>query len=1092
MQRRIKDKKEKRMSKNLKRLMSVLMSFIILIGMTNIQANAALGTASRTTKSNHVYTAAENALIDRDVFAKIMTVEVNAARPMGGISRLTEANYINMIPDVISAIESSETYVPGSLQRNGNFLVWQTTLGIPCCFDPRMEAELHGTVGNVSDTEAMAIEADAQALAEQLSASASLNSIGGPSSIEIGLIQPYWESSSSYADSSFRSYSPYYKSMWQTLYGATGGSSNYRYSMTNATVDNVANTIANCAIVILDSHGTTDYSGSNGDYTSRANSSYLCLTSNTGVTSTDTAARTGTYGTYYNALKGSGYAYVNGDCIAAHMTKNAPNSLVYMGICLGMATDKMFSGLRGKGVEVVYGYSQSVSFTGEQKYMQKILGYVKDGDTFGDALSKTKSALGSWDPAYSSYSLSQAKSNKVAFPIAVSSEDTYPGQGNVDAVQTVYSSWQLFGSTVSYTVSATSSNTNYGTVSVSGNTITASPKNGYYASGYKVTSGSATVTQNGNTFTVNPSSDCTVQIIFAARTSYTVTFMANGSAYTSASAYSGDAVTLPSTAPAVSGWTFAGWSASAVNETQTKPSYYAPGASYTPSGNTTLYAVYTRTEGGSGETVYELVTSAPSDWSGRYVITYGNTSSLYALKGLSGQGSYESSSAGGATAYASTGMSLSGNALHDVSNAYIFTVASYNGKYSVKNASTGTYLASRSSYLYSYSSLSSSYCGWTFTMSSGAVKAANSASSRYPYLAFSSSKYFMINSSTSGIYFWKEASAGTTTYTTNPAGASQPHEHSYGSWYSNNNGTHSRTCSCGDTETENCSFTSVVTPPTATAQGYTTHTCTVCGYSYVDSYTPALGNDYIVSFSVPSGVSAVASMTCNSNSSITLPSAGAPSGYTFLGWVTSSVNNTAVQPSSILTGSYTPTANITLYALYRYTESSGGTGYTLLTSAPSDWTGSYVITYGNTSGMYVMKGLSGNKKYESASAGGAVTLAASGMTLSGNTLTNVSSNYVFNVAAFNSKYSIRNAGTGYYLASRNSYLYSYSSLSSSYCAWSLAMSGGAVKASNSYSSRYPYLAFSSSNYFMINSSTSGIYFWKLGTAAATYYTTIIN
>lgn len=29
----------------------------------------------------------------------------------------------------------------------------------------------------------------------------------------------------------------------------------------------------------------------------------------------------------------------------------------------------------------------------------------------------------------------------------------------------------------------------------------------------------------------------------------------------------------------------------------------------------------------------------------------------------------------------------------------------------------------------------------------------------------------------------------------------------------------------------------VVTPPTSTSQGYTTHTCTECGYSYIDSYT---------------------------------------------------------------------------------------------------------------------------------------------------------------------------------------------------------------------------------------------------------------
>lgn len=38
------------------------------------------------------------------------------------------------------------------------------------------------------------------------------------------------------------------------------------------------------------------------------------------------------------------------------------------------------------------------------------------------------------------------------------------------------------------------------------------------------------------------------------------------------------------------------------------------------------------------------------------------------------------------------------------------------------------------------------------------------------------------------------------------------------------------------------SYTTTVTQPTCTAQGYTTHTCSVCGDSYKDSYTNALGH----------------------------------------------------------------------------------------------------------------------------------------------------------------------------------------------------------------------------------------------------------
>ena len=1082
------------MYKPFKRLFAILLTLIMLMSLVpTVFADGRVVSSGRANLAR-VYTEAENAIIERDVFAKIAEVEQAAAQPMGGLSSLTEADYIGMLPQVIKAIENSDTYEPGTLQQNGSFLVWQTTTGIPCCFDPRMEAELHNTTNDPSEEEIAAAEADAEALRAQLESAAQLNG-GTPNSIEIGLIQPYWESSSSYADSSFRSYSPYYKTMWQTLYGATGGSSNYRYSMSNATVDNIAKALQNCAIVIFDSHGTTDYSGSNEDYTSRANSSYLCLTSNSGITSADTAAQSGTYGTYYNCLKGSGYAYVNGACIANHMTGNAPHSLLYMGICLGMATDGMFKSLRAKGVETVYGYSQSVSFAGEKVYMQSILGYVKDGDNFATALSKAKSANGSWDPAYSSYSLSQAKANKVAFPIAVSSEDTYPGQGNVDAVQTVNSTWALFGAAASYTVTATSNNTSYGTVSVSGNTITASPKTGYYAAGYTVTSGSATVTQSGNTFTVNPSSDCTVRINFAARSTVKLTLMAQGSTYTTLTGYSGDALTLPTTAPAAEGWTFAGWAAAAVAETSAKPTFYAPGASLTPTANTTLYALYTRTEG-SGGTGFQLLTSAPSDWSGNYVITYGNGSSLYALKGLSGNTRYESTSAGGAATLSASGMSLENNTLTDVPSAYIFNISSTGSKYSIKNASTGTYVSSYNSYLYSRTSLSSSYGYWSLAMNGSAVNASNSASSSYPYLSFSSSKYFMVNSSaSSSIFFWKEGAVGTTIYTTSPSTETpEPHTHSFGAWTSNNNGTHSRTCECGEKETENCTFNDVVTAPTATAQGYTTHTCTVCGYSYVDSYTPALGSDFVISFSVPSGVAAVVSITCHEGSSVTLPSAGAPSGYTFLGWVTQTVNNSSTAPGNILTGSFTPTGSLTLKALYSRTTSTGGTGFQRLTSAPSDWSGSYVITNGSGSGLYALKGLSGNKRYESASAGGAATLSSTGMTLNGDVLTNVSNAYVFNITATSSgRYSIRNASTGSYLSSYSSYLYSRTSLSSRYGYWTFAMNGSAVRATNTASSRYPYLSFSSSNYFMVNSSAgSNICFWKLTETSSTIFTTEID
>ena len=74
----------------------------------------------------------------------------------------------------------------------------------------------------------------------------------------------------------------------------------------------------------------------------------------------------------------------------------------------------------------------------------------------------------------------------------------------------------------SYTLTAVSSNTAYGTVSLSGKTITAAPKTGYQiddTTPYTVSpAGAATVTRSGNTFTVsNLTSNCTVTIHFAVK-----------------------------------------------------------------------------------------------------------------------------------------------------------------------------------------------------------------------------------------------------------------------------------------------------------------------------------------------------------------------------------------------------------------------------------------------------------------------------------------------------------------------------------------------------------------------------------------------
>ena len=360
---------------------------------------------------------------------------------------------------------------------------------------------------------------------------------------------------------------------------------------------------------------------------------------------------------------------------------------------------------------------------------------------------------------------------------------THANHGNTSYYQEPNGSWtdcpdngdyriKAYTDDLTYVVTAVSNNTAWGTVSVNGTKITATPAAGYYVSGYEVTSGAATATINGNVINVAPESDCTIKIIFAEKPTYTVSYIASGTAAGSVSAKLNDVINLPTTVSTVAdGWTFSGWVAATIAETTAEPTFYAPGAAYTVTANTTLYALFTRTEG-TGELIYRLVKDNLSDWSGNYIITCGKDTSALVLKGLSGNTSYESDRAGGSVTFSNTGMTLDGEIIRNANNAYVFEIAPSGSSYTIKNASTGTYMGSYNNYLYSRSSYSSSYCNWgvEYDLYNICMKVSNSASSNYPYLVKGSNSYFVINSgyTTNKTQFWKEEVEGVTYYNTDP------------------------------------------------------------------------------------------------------------------------------------------------------------------------------------------------------------------------------------------------------------------------------------------------------------------------------------
>jgi C1A family cysteine protease/DNA-directed RNA polymerase subunit RPC12/RpoP/predicted aconitase with swiveling domain len=612
------------------------------------------------------------------------------------------------------------------------------------------------------------------------------------------------------------------------------------------------------------------------------------------------------------------------------------------------------------------------------------------------------------------------------------------------------SSWTDYSSTAnyrikayttdaSYVITAASNNTSYGTVAVSGSTITATPASGYYAAGYTVSSGTATVTQSGNTFTVSASSNCTITINFAAKTTTSISYSENGTVTSTATPYLGDAVTLPAATVTPTGYTFVGWTTGAVTATTTKPTVYAAGASYTVSAATTLYAVYSYSEAGTGTSVYTLVTDAANLTTGSNVVIAASGYD-YAI------GTTQNSNN---RAQVAVTKDTTANTLSFTGSVAEFTLGagSTTGTYSFYDSTNSGYLYAASSsgnYLRTETTLSAN-SSWTITVADGVASVVANGSNSRKYMQYNAtSSLFSCYSSASqkGLALYQKGAGSTTYYTTSVSGTTCTHAnltavaavaatctaagnsaywhcpdcgkyfsdaaatteitlastviaalgHNYTSTITTaatctTAGVRTYTCSrCGDTYTEAiaalghtasttygydatnhwhiCSVCGlacddaaahtwdggvVTTAATASSAGVKTYTCTVCGATKTEEI-PALGEQVTISFSVPAGVTAVASQSAYVNGTITLPTpTGTPSDtshtYTFLGWIASSVDNqTSVGTYYAAGASYTVTAAATLKALYSYaTTGTGSSTYTLVTDAASLTTGNNIV-----------------------------------------------------------------------------------------------------------------------------------------------------
>ena len=326
--------------------------------------------------------------------------------------------------------------------------------------------------------------------------------------------------------------------------------------------------------------------------------------------------------------------------------------------------------------------------------------------------------------------------------------------------------WESASAAPSYIVTATSNNDSYGTVSVSGTTITATPKDGYRVksgdAGYTVTSGTADVTNNGdNTFSVTPSSDCTITINFEAIPKYTVTWNVNGEVYETTQVTEGSKLTFPATPSSCDatsntfyGWATAIWDGK-INDINGKIIYTSANEMPEVNGTVTYHAVFAKKgTSGSGTASWNKVTSTADLEAG----------AIYAISNAATEGNYLSTYTGGNNFPNST-TTICKLVLGGSEDAWTFKIndaSSYNNYYLTATSTTG------SNYLKATSTIDD-YCKFSisFANNGNAVITCTGKSSRN-ILRYNSSNtppiFACYSSGQNDVYLQKYSTGSTTTH----------------------------------------------------------------------------------------------------------------------------------------------------------------------------------------------------------------------------------------------------------------------------------------------------------------------------------------
>ena len=458
-----------------------------------------------------------------------------------------------------------------------------------------------------------------------------------------------------------------------------------------------------------------------------------------------------------------------------------------------------------------------------------------------------------------------------------------------------------------------------------GTTVTLSYEhnNGEY---YSASFSSTDVDIVNNQFTM-PDKNVSITVTESALPVYTVTYSDGGSV---TEEHYGAGVTL-ATRTGDATYTFAGWSATNIpSETTTVPTIIPTNVTYHPTSNITLYPVYTRTEG-SG---YKWVKTALADvTAGTYALitTDGHAFSGSITKGHGDVTSNAFSFTNNETTTAPSGLceltlTVSNSTQFKMYNAdkgYLYAAAASSGNLAWQNSES------------SYWKLSSS--NWVYNSNTAYLRSYDNGSFR----TYSSS------SNGDVLLMAKKVSNTTTYYVSTLSSISVP------SFDPTSQNFSTVSLDVTITVADGCviSYTTDNTDPessgTATLTDTNSETVTVTSTTTIralafdgENYSSEVSQTYTRVYEVTLSSNGVAAdpieVTSGQTTTLTAPS-NIPAGYSFRGWTA-----TPSTPSTLVSTTYGPTANVTLYAVFG--QNTYG-DFKKVTSAPSDWSGYYLIVY---------------------------------------------------------------------------------------------------------------------------------------------------